>query len=123
MIWAMGRPWAGPSDGRQAFAAGPAAIAQDGAPALLAVAGKKAMLPLAAHFGRLILSFHKFKSFAAPKIANTLARFGNIPGTGTREHNSEEMSVKQVAERLFVRNCLESMTGNIWLGAAVKPLM
>jgi hypothetical protein len=47
---------------RQAFAALAAAIAQRGAPAFGALARQETMLPDAATFGRLILSFHKFYS-------------------------------------------------------------
>jgi hypothetical protein len=46
------------SNRRQALAAIAAAIAQRGATASSALTGEKSMLPLAAHFRRLILAFH-----------------------------------------------------------------
>ena len=53
-------------DWRQAFAALTAAVAQRGAAALGGFAGKKPVLPLAAHLLRLILAFHKLCLFAPP---------------------------------------------------------
>ena len=44
----------------EAFAADPAAIGQNGAPALLGVAIQKAVLAFAPDFRRLILAFHVF---------------------------------------------------------------
>jgi hypothetical protein len=46
-------------NGRQAFAALAAAVAQRGAAALGGFAGEKSVLPFAAHFRWLILAFHK----------------------------------------------------------------
>jgi hypothetical protein len=52
----------GRSNRREALATLAAAIAQGGAPAFGAFAGQETMLPHAAAFGRLILSFHKINS-------------------------------------------------------------
>jgi hypothetical protein len=46
------------SDRGEAFAAGPAAIAQDGASAFAVIAAQEAVLPFAPDFRRLILTFH-----------------------------------------------------------------
>jgi hypothetical protein len=48
-------------NGRQAFAAFAAAVAQRGASAPGGFAGKEPVLPFPAHFLWLILAFHKFK--------------------------------------------------------------
>jgi hypothetical protein len=63
-------------NGRQTFAPDAAAVAQGGAAASGAFAREKTMLPFAAAFGRLILSFHKFKNTSHPESAraNTQAR-------------------------------------------------
>jgi hypothetical protein len=68
------------SDGRQAFAALAAAVAQRGAAGLGGFAGEKPVLPLAAHFLWLILAFHKLTSFRDK--------------TGAREDNHESGRVK-----------------------------
>ena len=68
------------SDGRQAFAALAAAVAQRGAAGLGGFAGEKPVLPLAAHFLWLILAFHKLTSFRDK--------------TGAREDNHEPGRVK-----------------------------
>jgi hypothetical protein len=68
------------SDGCQAFATFATAIAQRGAAALGGFAGEKPVLPLAAHFLRLILAFHKLTSFRDK--------------TGAREDNHETGRVK-----------------------------
>jgi hypothetical protein len=54
------------SNRRKTFATEAAAIAQDGPAAFGGFAGAESVLPLAADFGRLILSFHKFNFVCAP---------------------------------------------------------
>ena len=71
------RAWAGASNGRQAFAAHAAAVAQRGAAALGGFAGEKSVLPFAADFRRLILAFHKsnlIRAFCAGKLRLTERR-------------------------------------------------
>jgi hypothetical protein len=68
------------SDGRQAFAALAAAVAQRGTAAPGGFAGEKSVLPLAAHLLWLILAFHKLTSFRDK--------------TGAREDNHEPGRVK-----------------------------
>jgi hypothetical protein len=67
-------------NGRQAFAALAAAVAQRGAAAPGGFAGKKPVLPFAAHLLWLILAFHKLTSFRDK--------------TGAREDSSEPPCVK-----------------------------
>ena len=82
-------------NGSQTFAAHAAAVAQDAPAAFAPCARQKAVLPPASPFGRLILSFHKFSSVSAPKFRPRTTQSGDTPATGTREHNSEEPSVKR----------------------------
>jgi hypothetical protein len=58
------------SDGRQAFAADAATIAQSGATTPGALASEKTVLPLAANLGRLVLAFHKSNSAPTPEPLN-----------------------------------------------------
>ena len=51
---------------REAFAPVAAAVGERGLAALAGTAGKKPVLAFAAHFLRLILAFHKFKSKSCP---------------------------------------------------------
>jgi len=78
-------------------AAGAAAVAQNGPAALAPVAGQKTMLPSAADFGRLILSFHKAFNSRPENSSPDDTVFGNTPKFGTREHNSEAVGVKQAS--------------------------
>src|SRR5688500_1234957 len=69
------------SDWREALATGAAAIAQDGAPALLRVAIQKPMLPFAADFRWLILPFHVVLSLKTRgKALNGSGEDGNEQG-------------------------------------------
>jgi hypothetical protein len=77
------------SDGRQAFAALAAAVAQRGAAAPGGFASEKPVLPFAAHLLWLILAFHKLTSFRDK--------------TGAREDNHEPGCVKT---RFGIVRCL-----------------
>ena len=83
------------SDGGQTLAAHAAAVAQSRAAALGALASEKTMLPFAAHFGRLILSFHISNHFTILQLLPS-QHLGKSPGIGTRENNSELLSVNTV---------------------------
>jgi tetratricopeptide (TPR) repeat protein len=74
----------------QAFAAHAAAVVQRGLAAFARIAGKKPVLPFAAHFLWLILAFHK------------LIRLPSGGKTGTCEDSHETAHVKTTKTRLFL---------------------
>jgi hypothetical protein len=77
---------------RQTLASHPAAISQDGAPALRGIAAQKTMLPLPPPFRRLILSFHKSTKVTSDNLFVQNGRWGSA--IGARENNSRTARVK-----------------------------
>ena len=80
------------SDGREAFAALAAAVAQRGAAGLGGFASEKSVLAFPAHFRWLILAFHKL---------NFAGSASKTPSNGARENNNETPCVKAGFEAGF----------------------
>jgi len=72
----LGRSWTRKSNGREAFAAFAAAIAQNGAATFAGIAIEKSVLAFAPDFRRLILAFHKFNKGALGR-GKSVNRAGN----------------------------------------------
>src|SRR6266568_1672774 len=80
---------------RQTLAPYPAAVAQDGAPALAGVAAQQSVLPFPANLRRLILAFHKSVQVCRPASLCQKTNCTETLRIGAPEDNSEPEAVKR----------------------------